>query len=197
MKAGNEDAIGDFEYSWENCLGASKERRIQIIMKYLINPSADLSWAGGVSRADIMSTLMKGDISPDEYVDVGLLGNDGQPHLMRMLHYFMGEENDLFIKLLGMGASITTNEMDVFIDCLCLRAAKNGMLKILPNVMDRVDDWKDMDHPKYPGKGMLDVLKEVAPLEYAQWESNQINGATALIQERQDGNARKKKSRRL
>lgn len=196
MKGVNKGALGDFVYSWENCLAASKEKRIQIILKDLINPSADLSWGGGLSRAEIMSTLMKRDISPDEYVDVGLLGNDGQPPLMRMLHYFMGEENDLFIKLLEMGASITTNEMDVFIDCLGLKATKKGMLEILPNVMDRLDEWKDMDHPKYPGKRLLDVLKEVAPMDYVQWERDQMNGATALIKE-EDGAHHKQKSPRL
>ena len=150
-----------------------RERRLAAII-HLKDPYNPYIWMGSDNRVELLDRLMRDDITANDE----LFWADGTEHGLRssMLVHFMGENNDICRALFERGAVLGEKEMIIFLDCIEYSPSRPHMIDLIPDVMARQDQWKDLTHPVFGN--MFKAMIEFAGQEFAEWQADHLNNST-------------------
>lgn len=149
---------------------SDKEDRISALLE-LAEPTNPHVWIENKDRLTLLDELMGEDISPDYHLPISTLSLFGR---------YMYRSSGLARAVLERGAVLTQYDMNDFLDFLSENPTNFHIYDLVPDVLDRLDQWAHLK-PTHGSGSMFDYFLEIAPEEYASWQANKMDEDTPVI----------------
>ena len=143
-------------------------------IRCLYHPTSPNIWMGSHDRVKLLDQLMKDDITVHDKLE---WGNEADDYYGSMFINFLGSSEELCRAVLHKGAPVGIKEITIFMDSLEYLPTRDMVAGLLPDLLDRMEQWKDEIHPAY-NLSMLDLLLQIAPQEFAAWQADRIETTT-------------------